>query len=448
MIKRLEKGEAQGIIAWHPDRLARNSVDGGRIIYLLDQKILKDLKFASASFENSPNGKMMLSTLFTFSKYYVDSLSENVKRGNRTKVERGWRPGPVPIGYRNCKETKTIIPDPVHFPMVEQLFRLALTGVYSVKQLLLKANSEWGYRTPKHKRSGGRPLALSTLYKMLANPYYTGHFLWNGALYPGKHKAMITTVEFQRLQDWLGRPGTTKPQRHQFPFTGMIRCGACGLMVTAEQKVNRYGSRYIYYHCTKRNLGERCSQSSIEAKALERQIVQFLTSLTVDEDLHRFLVETSLDAEKADHDRERARAQLERSSAEVQQQRDTLVDLRVRGFISDEEFMERRQKLSLDEISLNERIDGLDHTQDWFEPAKLLISFSNRATECFQAGDERTKRLILETVGSNLSMKDGKLSIDAAKPFTASAGTSNILQRCGIRESNSCLNLGKVASYH
>jgi len=31
MIKRIEKGEANGILAWHPDRLARNSVDGGRI---------------------------------------------------------------------------------------------------------------------------------------------------------------------------------------------------------------------------------------------------------------------------------------------------------------------------------------------------------------------------------------------------------------------------------
>ena len=32
MLKRLEKGEADGILAWHPDRLARNSVDGGQII--------------------------------------------------------------------------------------------------------------------------------------------------------------------------------------------------------------------------------------------------------------------------------------------------------------------------------------------------------------------------------------------------------------------------------
>ena len=43
---------------WHPDRLARNSVDGG---------------------------KVMLSIAFSQSKYYVDNLSENIKRGHRNK---------------------------------------------------------------------------------------------------------------------------------------------------------------------------------------------------------------------------------------------------------------------------------------------------------------------------------------------------------------------------
>src|SRR3972149_8217658 len=36
MLGEIEKGTAQGILAWNPDRLARNSVDGGRVIYLVD----------------------------------------------------------------------------------------------------------------------------------------------------------------------------------------------------------------------------------------------------------------------------------------------------------------------------------------------------------------------------------------------------------------------------
>ena len=36
MLKRIESGEADGILAWHADILARNSVDGGQVIYLID----------------------------------------------------------------------------------------------------------------------------------------------------------------------------------------------------------------------------------------------------------------------------------------------------------------------------------------------------------------------------------------------------------------------------
>ena len=37
MIRRIEQGEANGILAWHPDRLARNSVDGGQLIFLFSK---------------------------------------------------------------------------------------------------------------------------------------------------------------------------------------------------------------------------------------------------------------------------------------------------------------------------------------------------------------------------------------------------------------------------
>jgi len=45
MIERMERGEASGILAWHPFRLARNSVDGGKVIYLVDTGVIKEMKF-------------------------------------------------------------------------------------------------------------------------------------------------------------------------------------------------------------------------------------------------------------------------------------------------------------------------------------------------------------------------------------------------------------------
>src|SRR3989338_5023720 len=85
MIEQVELGKAQGLLAWHPDRLARNSVDGGRVIYLVDTGKLTDLRFPTYRFDNTAQGKFMLSIAFGQSKYYIDNLSENVKRGLREK---------------------------------------------------------------------------------------------------------------------------------------------------------------------------------------------------------------------------------------------------------------------------------------------------------------------------------------------------------------------------
>jgi len=79
MSKVHESKEPIGLIAWHPDRLARNSVDGGQIIYCIDIGKIVSLRFPTFWFEPTPQGLFMLQVAFGQSKYYSDNLSENVK---------------------------------------------------------------------------------------------------------------------------------------------------------------------------------------------------------------------------------------------------------------------------------------------------------------------------------------------------------------------------------
>lgn len=424
MLSRIERGEAEGIISWHPDRLARNSVDGGRIIHLLDQKKLKDLRFSTFTFENNPQGKFMLSIIFGYSKYYVDSLSENVKRGNRTKIGNGWRPNQAPLGYRNDKETKTIVRDPLHFPLIRKIFELMLSGIYSPKEIALTARDEWGFRTPKKKRTGGNPLAMSTIYKILGNPFYAGLIPWSGETFQGKHEPLVTVTEFDKVQELLGRSGRPRPKRHSFAFTGMIRCGTCGLMVTAETK-HKSDKSYTYYHCSKRRLGPRCPEPYIRDSALEEQIVDFLSNeLNIPKSLHRIAVQEVERRRKLKGSEDSRITSLERSLEEVRSQQSELRGLRVRQLISDEEFVGDKGRLQREELKLTEELARAKSETTTFEPLDDITLFRNRAAEWFSKGDDVTRKMILETAGSNLWLTRQKLNIEARKPFVNLSGNA------------------------
>ena len=140
--------EADAILSWHPDRLARNSIDGGKIIHFLDTGVLKNLYFPTLMFENNPNGKFMLSIAFSQSKYYVDNLSENVKRGIRQKLRRGEWSWYAPLGYVNNPTTRNIEPDPEYARFIASAFELYKTGDYTLLALQ-RTLEDLGLRTRK-----------------------------------------------------------------------------------------------------------------------------------------------------------------------------------------------------------------------------------------------------------------------------------------------------------
>jgi DNA invertase Pin-like site-specific DNA recombinase len=229
MIKRLENGEADGILAWHPDRLARNSVDGGKIIYLIDCGRIAALKFPQFWFEPTPQGKFMLNIAFGQSKYYVDSLSENTKRGLRQKVRRGEYPSVAPIGYINDVRTKSIVVDKKKAKVIREAFEYYATGnarLEDVSNFLAQRGI---------LSRGGKRIHKTRATFILSNPFYTGLFRYAGELHEGKHEPIITKKPFDTAQEILRQRGKPRHKQKNQPqaFCGLISYSksffACGL---------------------------------------------------------------------------------------------------------------------------------------------------------------------------------------------------------------------------
>jgi len=307
MLDRICAGEASGIWAWHPDRLARNSVDGGKIIYLLDTGKLLDLKFPTFWFENTPQGKFMLSIAFGQSKYYVDNLSENIKRGHRQKLRKGIWPGFAPLGYLNNHRTKEIDLDKDKAPFIRKAFELYSTGDYTLKAIkqFLADSGITSYRN--------KPLSVSCVQRMLKNHFYYGVFKFNGEFYQGSHEPIISKKLFDSVQQLMNNRGKKKRKRkHEFAFSGLMRCGNCGCMITAEKQKG-----HNYYRCTKKK--QKCDEKYLREENLVEQMKGIIQKVSLPDDwAENMLAELDKEKEEAKRESEIIVQNLKRQKAEIE----------------------------------------------------------------------------------------------------------------------------------
>lgn len=435
MMERIQKGEARGIIAWHPDRLSRNPIDAAQIIYLIDRGIIKDLKFCSFNFDNSPEGKMMLSFVLSQSKYSSDKLSKDVKRGMDKKANAGWRPGRAPLGYLNSKiklkGEQDISKDPERFEVVKQVLRYMLTGNYTMPALLEIVNDRLCLRMPVMRNKPQRKLHLSELHRILINPFYYGWFEWpqkSGNWLIGKHEPMITEREFDRIQLLLGREGRPRPQEHRFDFTGLMRCGSCGSMITAEEKLKKQKNgnthHYIYYHCTKKK-NRNCPEKSIELKEFNRQIDNLLRNLTISEKFNDWAIANL-------HRLHKQEANTQSITLETKQKELTRITEHLHSLylkftspansdnqlINVNDYIVLKSQLNKERaaIEVDLQNQGLQ-LEEWLDLGERTFNFARYAQIWFAKGDSELRRAIFSSLGSNLVVTNKKISISLRKPF-------------------------------
>lgn len=403
VLKKIEKGEAEGILSWHADRLARNSIDGGKIIYLLDTGKLKSLKFPTYRFENSPQGKFFLSIAFGQSKYYVDNLSENVKRGNRQKLRRGIWPGKAPLGYYNEPKLRTIEVEPKQAKIVKKAFQLFADGssFTDISEFLFKRGVSW---------SKNKPLKVTSVRNMLTNKFYIGVLKYAGEYYEATHKCFISKKLFNKVQKQVENTSKPRKKGHNFPFTGLATCGECGAAITAEQQIKHYPNtrgkvRYVYYHCTKK-LGP-CNQKYLREEKMEKQLINIVAKCGLHKDWQPHFADW-IEKDRATEERE-AESKIKTLKEEVkliEQKLNKLLDGYLDGVIEEEIYKQKKNEFFEEKLKLEERIakiktDGVA----WLEPMEEFINSALRAQKIARAKNKSNElKLIAQKVGLRVNL--------------------------------------------
>jgi len=406
MLRQIERGKADGILAWHPDRLARNSVDGGRIIYLVDQRIIKDLRFPTYRFDDNAQGKFMLSIAFGQSKYYIDALSENIRRGIRLKLSKGIWPQWAPLGYLNDRKTRTIIKDKGKAPFIKRIFELYATGRYSLNDIRNKLNALG--LTGRH----GKLLSISQYQKVLKNPLYYGMFRFNAETYEGTHEPIITKKLFDKCQQVMARRGRPKKTQRYFTLRGLMRCGECGRMITAEIQKG-----YTYYRCTKRLT--KCSQPYVRQERLAKQIKSILQKVSLCDDwAKRIINELEKDKNAEAQSSRPVQKNIERDISNVDNRISKLIDLYLEGSLSLEEYRHKKEEYINQKKELQERLQYFsERDNNWFEPTREFVTSLNTAHSINVEGNLESQKELLEKIGSNFILKERHLNFSPSEPF-------------------------------
>ncbi len=430
----VQAGTYDAILCWKLDRLARNPVDGGALIWALDQKALQAIATPQRQLTDNGNDKFWLQLEFGMAKKYVDDLSENVKRGNRAKLQQGWLPQCAPIGYKNDKETRTIVNDPERFAIVRRMWQHLLTEKYSVTEIHRKAVEDWGLTNGFKKKGPGRPIALSGVFHLFQNPFYYGAIRYNGKLYDGAHPPMITKQDFDKAQRLLNRRHMPKPHRHSFTYSGLLRCGNCGAAITAEHKKNRYGHRYIYYHCTRHRHPYDCDQKAIEEKQLEAQFAKWATSISLPRGFVQWALAANDEMEKdVTTEYESEKPQLKRKLSLLKSEMDELLSLRLAKLIDDDEFTKRKKEMETRVSSLKDQIDRPEVTAKQRRATiAQVFSAAELAHDAFSSTSQDKKQRLLRTVCSNLELVDKEVLITAREPFREIQNTIEVAKSKNI----------------
>ncbi|KUK79623.1 MAG: recombinase [Microgenomates bacterium 39_7] len=357
----------------------------------------------------------------------------------RQKVRRGEYPGLAPIGYLNDARTKTIVIDRKRSKIVEQAFELYAKGSSTLGDIA-DFLAQQGILT-----RGDKLFKRDKISFILSYPFYYGHFRYSGELYEGKHKPIIAKKLFDEVQAELKR--RSKPQgkeRILKAFTGLIRCGECGMMITGEQKTKYYKGTnrtvtYTYYRCTKKSKTQRCHQLFIRQEELDSQLSSMIQKVSLRQDWAKRMLEM-LEKDKEDNAQSCfAFVQENREKIKgLKQKLQFLLDSYLDQVIEREIYLDKKSEIMGQIKTLEEQNIRFEQKQnDWLGPMRDWINEAVNAAKIARNNNLFDKKeLLLKIYGSDLCLKDKKTKGEANFPYAALAAEGG-----AASASNQCLTV-------
>ncbi len=405
--------EIDGILVYKVNRAARNMRDFAELEALESDYGIPIIS-VTEPMENTPAGRMQRRTLAVFATFQTEQQADDVRGGQRKRVENGLFVGVAPYGYRNLRRDGRglVATDRAKAERVRMIFDL-----YAHRHLTLD-----GLR--KHLKDSGVPYTdaqpdwtRSKLHHILTSRVYLGEVPYQGQWYPGVHEPLVTINLFDHVQALLG--GRTY-NHHELTYAGeLITCGHCGHVITGERIIKKKtGREYVYYRCSK-YLAEGHPRHRLTEADLDEQVLMLFARMRQPEDVREWFATTIRLIVRQSQESDRLRTDdLQRQLTRIATQRDRLLNLRLNEEIEQETFAMKDQELRdrQSRLELQRDAHGRDHDEKADE-ALTLFELSQNLHGKWLTADYTAKRRILDFICLNFRLDGASLVPTMRKPF-------------------------------
>lgn len=294
MLKAIEAGDVDAIVAWAPDRLYRKLADLEELIPLVEKHGTAIRTCRAGDFDlATPLGKMIARILGAVATGEGDVKSDRWKRSVRQRREAGMPPkmGPRLYGY---DENAQVI------GFEAAIIREAANRVLDGEPLTRIANN---LNTRGILTSRGNPWKFITLNGLLTNGRLAGHSTLRGeTIGVGTWEPILDPEMFEALQVALSRPkakGRPDASPRVALLVGLVECGTCHAKLVTGRRYPTGKPSVRIYRCPVLPGVDACGGVSADAEAVER-IVETYAREKFDEDRVRDRLATLGEMSKSD----------------------------------------------------------------------------------------------------------------------------------------------------
>jgi site-specific DNA recombinase len=255
----IEAGNVEAVVAWHPDRLHRSSVELEAFIDLVERSgVGVETVQAGRVDLGTPAGRMNARMLGTVARYESEHKSDRIRRKHRELAEAGKVSGgaPRPFGF----ESDRITHRPHEAALVREAARRLLAG-----ESLYRIATDWTGRGVA--TSTGASWSTTALRTFLTSPRIAGLRSHQGQVVGAAVWAPILNEEtWKRVTAILTDPARKRKRAiRSYLLTGLLRCSRCGtaMVATPRQTKTGGGKRGVYVYgkgATQRAYG--CAKTS------------------------------------------------------------------------------------------------------------------------------------------------------------------------------------------